>query len=130
MMNRYLDWFEKAKRDLEKAKIDYTNKFYEWVCFTCQQSAEKAVKALGMKISFDLWGHSIFLMLKVTSEKISIEEKLLNEAKLLDLLYIPSRDPNGFSIGKPSDYYTEKQALEAIDAPGKIIEFCESHIFG
>lgn len=129
-MNRYIDWFEQAKRDLEKARIDYTNKFYEWACFTSQQSAEKAVKALGMKLSFDLWGHSIFQMLKVISENISIEEKLLDEAKLLDLLYIPSRYPNGFSIGKPSDYYTEKQALEAIDAAGKIIGFCESHIFG
>ncbi|MFN3411605.1 MAG: HEPN domain-containing protein [Exilispira sp.] len=129
-MNRYLDWFEQAKRDLEKAKLDYANKFYEWACFTCQQSAEKAVKALGMKLSFDLWGHSIFQMLKVITEKIPIEEKLLNEAKLLDLLYIPSRYPNGFSIGKPSDYYTEKQALEAIDAAVKIIGFCESYISG
>ena len=45
-MNRFKDWFEQAKRDFEKAKLDVKNEFYDWACFTSQQAAEKAVRAL------------------------------------------------------------------------------------
>jgi len=58
-MNRFKDWFEQAQRDFEKAKLDAKSEFYDWACFTSQQAAEKAVKALCMKLKFDVWGHSI-----------------------------------------------------------------------
>ncbi|MCX8082080.1 MAG: HEPN domain-containing protein [bacterium] len=127
-MNRWKDWYEQGKRDFEKAKEDLKNKYYEWVCFTSQQSAEKIVKSIGMRIGLTLWGHSITEMLNLISEKIEISENIKDAGKLLDLYYIPPRYPNGFPSGKPSDYFTEKQAKEAIDAADKIIKFCEMHI--
>ncbi len=32
-MNRYLDWYEQAKIDFEKAKNDLELGYYEWCCF-------------------------------------------------------------------------------------------------
>jgi len=128
-MNRWKDWYDQAKRDIERARIDIDFKFYEWACFTAQQSAEKAVKALALKIGLNLWGHSIFEMIKILSGKIEIPEKIGEYAKLLDLYYIPPRYPNGFASGKPADYFTEKQALEALDAASNIIRFCEGILF-
>jgi len=32
-MNRYLDWYEQAKIDFEKAKNDLKLGYYEWCCF-------------------------------------------------------------------------------------------------
>jgi HEPN domain-containing protein len=127
-MNRWKDWFEQGKRDLEKAKLDLKNGFYEWACFTAQQSAEKVLKGLGLKLGVVLFGHSLTEFLNILSGKIEISEKMREKAKLLDFYYIPARYPNGFSNGKPSDYFTKKQAEEAIDATDYIIRFCERHI--
>jgi len=127
-MNRWKDWYSQGKRDMEKARLDAKNGFYEWACFTCQQATEKVIKALGMKMGLTLWGHSLNEMINLLSEKLTIPEEIKDKAKLLDLFYIPPRYPNGFAAGKPADYFSEKQAQEAIDAADSLIRFCESYL--
>ncbi|MBC7361743.1 MAG: HEPN domain-containing protein [Candidatus Aminicenantes bacterium] len=127
-MNRWKDWYDQGKRDLEKAQLDLKYGFYEWACFTSQQASEKIIKALGMKAGITLWGHSLTEMINLLAEKIIIPEEIKEKAKLLDLYYIPPRYPNGFASGKPADYFSEKQAKEALDAANSIIRFCESYL--
>lgn len=127
-MNRCNDWLEQAERDFEKAILDVQYSYYEWACFTSQQAAEKAVKALCMKLGFDAWGHSITNIFTLLKKHIDISVDFLEKAQLLDTFYIPSRYPNGFSIGKPADYYNAKIAGEALDAAQGIIGFCKTHI--
>jgi len=127
-VNRYLDWYEQGKLDLEKAKKDLESGYYEWSCFTAQQSVEKVVKALILKLGFTPWGHSITNLLKLIKKEIKISDELINKAQVLDSYYIPTRYPNSFSEGKPSDYYNRKMAEEAIDAASEIIRFCENYI--
>jgi len=126
-MNRYLDWLEQAQRDLQKAEIDLRYEYWEWVCFTAQQAAEKAVKAMLMKLGNSVWGHAITPMLR-SLEQAEVPTVIFEHAQLLDAYYIPTRYPNGFAEGKPSDYYNRKQAQEALDAASEIIRFCKSHI--
>jgi len=128
-MNRWKDWYEQGKRDLERAMLDLQYKYYEWACFTSQQSAEKVIKALALKYNLNLWGHSLTEILNILSQKIEIKEELKDYARLLDLYYIPPRYPYGFPSGKPADYFTKRQAMEAIDAAGNIIRFCEGILF-
>lgn len=128
-MNRFNDWYNQGKRDLERARLDMQCKFYEWTCFTAQQASEKVLKAVAMKLGFDIWGHSLTEIIRIISQKIEIPEQIVEDAKQLDLYYIPTRYPNGFASGKPADYFTEKQAREAIDAADNICKFCESHLF-
>jgi HEPN domain-containing protein len=127
-MNRWKDWYEQGKRDLEKAQLDLDRGFYEWACFTTQQSAEKVIKAMAMKEGITLWGHSLTEMIDLLSKKMKIPEEIEEKARLLDLYYIPPRYPNGFASGKPADYFSEKQAREAIDAANSIIRFCEGYL--
>jgi len=127
-MNRWKDWLEQGKSDFEKAKLDLHHKYYEWACFTAQQSAEKVLKALALKIGFNIWGHSLNEILTILSSAIKIPDEIREFAKQLDLYYITTRYPNSFPSGKPADYFTEKQAKEAINAAHNIIKFCESHI--
>ena len=131
-MNRWRDWYEQSKRDYERALIDIQYGYYEWACFTLQQSAEKAIEALGMARGLTLWGHSLTEMLKWIEQETGIEvpASVLDRARLLDLYYIPPRYPNSFASGKPADYFTEAQAREALDAADQIIRFCESHLPG
>jgi HEPN domain-containing protein len=126
-MNRYLDWLEQAERDLQKAEIDLRYEYWEWACFTAQQAAEKAVKAMLMKRGNSVWGHAITPMLR-SLEQAEVPTVIFEHAQLLDAYYIPTRYPNGFAEGKPSDYYNRKQAQEALDAASEIIRFCKSHI--
>ena len=127
-MNRWKDWYEQGKRDLTRARLDIDHRFYEWACFTSQQSAEKVIKGLALKMGLTIWGHSLTEIFRILSERIPIPENLKDDAKLLDLYYIPPRYPNGFPSGKPADYFTEKQAREAVDAADHILRFCESHL--
>lgn len=129
-MNRWKDWYEQGKRDLGRAMLDVEYGYYEWACFTAQQSAEKVIKALALKYGLNIWGHSLTEMLRILSQRIDIEEEIKDNARLLDIYYIPPRYPNGFPSGKPADYFTEKQAKEAIDATDNIIRFCEGLLFG
>lgn len=42
-MNRWKDWYEQGKRDLERAKIDIQYEYFEWASFTFQQASEKVL---------------------------------------------------------------------------------------
>jgi len=129
-MNRWKDWYEQGNRDLDRALLDIEhNYYYEWACFTAQQSAEKVIKALALRLGLTMWGHSLTEMLKILSQQVNIEKDIIDNGKLLDLYYIPPRYPNGFPSGKPADYFTEKQAKEAVDAASNIIGFCKGILF-
>jgi HEPN domain-containing protein len=127
-VNRYKDWIEQAERDLGKVKLDIRYRYYDWASFTSQQSAEKAAKALCMKLGFDAWGHSITNTLKLLKDTVDVPDEIIEQAQLLDTFYILARYPNGFSIGKPADYYNEKIAEEALHACEKVFGFCKTNI--
>jgi len=127
MANRASDWLAQAERDLSRAGIDIQHEYWEWACFTAQQAAEKAVKALLMSRGYTAWGHAITPMMR-SLEEVAVPAELVEYAQLLDAHYIPTRYPNGFAEGKPADYYNRAKAEEAVDAAAKIIRFCRDHI--
>lgn len=126
-MNRSQDWLDQAERDLCRARIDMQYAYWEWACFTAQQAAEKAVKALLMSRGHTVWGHAITPMLRLL-EGLEVPVKLIEGAQLLDAHYILARYPNGFTEGKPADYYNEQKAQEAVRAADEIICFCKAHL--
>jgi HEPN domain-containing protein len=126
-MNRYQDWLAQAERDLGRADVDIQHEYWEWACFTAQQAAEKAVKALLMRRGYSTWGHAITPMLRHV-EGVSVPVFLIEQAQLLDAHYIPTRYPNSFAEGKPADYYNEQKAREALDAARAIFRFCQDHL--
>jgi HEPN domain-containing protein len=128
MANRYRDWFRQAEADLKHAKNALGSGDYEWCCFAAQQAGEKAIKAVFLKNGMDAWGHTITTLLGNLSTSSPIKENLLECAKALDKHYIPTRYPNGFDSGAPSDYYTKREGEHAIECAHKILTFCENQI--
>jgi len=128
MPDRWKDWLAQAKRDLNHSVHACEDEDFEWSCFSAQQGAEKAVKAVFLYLHGESWGHSVFALLKALGDKIEISERLIEAAKNLDKHYIPTRYPNGFDSGMPGEYYTKKDAQEAIDNAREIIEFCEGSV--
>lgn len=66
-----LDWLRRAKSNLARARAGKISKdvLYEDLCFDCQQSAEKAIKALLISLDKEfLPTHSITRLLELVSE--------------------------------------------------------------
>ena len=130
MTERSRDWFVQAERDLETARWQLQGGFYEWVCFTCQQAAEKGVKALYQRLHAVAWGHAISRLLNELPDEMRPDQELVEAGVRLDRYYIQPRYPNGFERGAPQDYYTQKDGQEAIGYAQRILEFCDHHLSG
>ncbi len=123
-MERSKDWLDEANGDLEHAQHDVRGGFYNWACFSAQQSAEKAVKAVFQRMGAEAWGHSVADLLKELSKKHDIPERLSDEALELDKAYIPTRYPNFHPSGSPRSRYTKNEARRLIGYAERIVKFC------
>ena len=124
MPSRAKDWLRQAKRE----EMDLGQSYYEWACFSAQQAAEKAMKAVFQHLHANAWGHSITAFLREIVHHFPEAEKLASSGKNLDKYYIQSRYPNGFDTGTPEDYFTEEDAKKAIEDARQIITFCERRV--
>lgn len=123
-MERSRDWMDQAEGDLEHAKSDMKQGFYDWACFSSQQAAEKALKAVFQKLGAEAWGHSVADLLNELSKRSQVSEELINRALELDKAYIPTRYPNAHPSGSPRARYTKEEARRLIEHAEKVIEFC------
>ena len=128
MGNRYLDWFRQAEADLRHARNALDDGDFEWSCFAAHQAAEKAMKAVLQKFGMDAWGHTLTALVGHLPSIDCAPDSVVNCAKILDKHYIPTRYPNGFDSGAPTDFYTEEEAQKAIQCAEAIIEFCRNQI--
>jgi HEPN domain-containing protein len=109
-MERSKDWMDEAEGDLEHARSDMDRGYYNWACFSAQQSAEKAVKAVFQRMGAEAWGHSV--------------ADLLNElAKKYD---VPEGGPNAHPSGSARRRYTKEEARRLIEHAEKIFRFCSN----
>jgi len=127
LASRAADWMHQAKRDLQHARHDLRTSYFEWACFSAHQASEKAVKALLQHLHGEGRGHSITVFLRALSRRIPISEELREAGLRLDRL---SRYANSFDSGAPADYFSEKDAWEAIGHAASIVDFCEGRIPG
>lgn len=111
---------------MPKKSIEFND--FEWSCFASQQAAEKGVKALFQALRAEAIGHSVSMLMKKLPRSYAPNEELVNLAKALDRHYIPSRYQNFHPEGAPLDYYTRKDAEEAVKIAERIIKFCEDKI--
>jgi HEPN domain-containing protein len=128
MPDRSKDWLRQAKKDLAHARDSCNGGHFEWSCFSAQQAAEKAAKAVYLHLHGEGWGHSVYGLLKGLGDRVEVSQQLLDTAKSLDKHYIPTRYPNVFDSGIPADYYTKKEAQEAIKNAREIIKFCQGFL--
>lgn len=119
-------WLRQAEDDYETAVLLRKNGKFAQSCFFFQQSAEKAVKSIWYYNSEDPWGHGVSRLIDVfpieeIRDKFLIE--LIEDAKELDKLYIPTRYPNGLPEGLiPATAYTEKNARDAEAMAKRVID--------
>jgi HEPN domain-containing protein len=123
-------WFQQAFYDLKATRWNIEGGFYDTACFLAQQAAEKALEAFlyfqGARRTA-LLTHSIVEMVQVGGKKAKGITDLLDQARELDLHYIPSRYPNGIPSGYPHQFYGKKFADQALIAAEKIFSTIRDH---
>ena len=123
-MNRARDWLLQAEKDLETAEIARNAGRHEWACFATQQAAEKAVKAL--HLGQEAWGHLVARLLKELP--LQVPQELVEKARYLDGLYIPTRHPDAFPEGPLAEHYGPLQSEDAIGYAREILGFVRAQM--
>ena len=125
-MERSKDWMDEAEGDLEHARSDMERGYHNWACFSAQQSAEKAAKAVFQKMGAEAWGHSVADLLNELAKRYNVPEEYVNGALELDKAYIPTRYPNAHPSGSARRRYTKEEARRLIEHAEKIFKFCSN----
>jgi HEPN domain-containing protein len=129
MAARWADWLRQAEADLEHARHAHEDGHFEWACFAAQQSAEKAAKALHLSLGQEAWGHSVTELLDALRAGVpGVDDSLLDHARALDKLYVPTRYPNGLPAGAPADFFTAGEAEAAVARAEAILAFCRGKL--
>ena len=113
-------WLDTARQDLAFARHAAASGFHAPACFHAHQAAEKAMKALhyarGARV---VRGHGIRQLIE-RLEAPDLGDRLPG-ARELDLLYLPTRYPNGLDDGAPEEAFSSEQSSRALGFAGDIV---------
>lgn len=121
------EWYDLAATDLGVAKHLYETYYpkpLEIICYHCQQSAEKAIKAMIMY--YGAQGgmpklHDLSFLLNQIRNMVDVEDRFYDYADTLA--------PYGVSVRYPNELFLEdRHAREAIQYAGEILQWAESII--
>lgn len=107
------------------ARNDCDSGFYNWACFSAQQAAEKALKAVFQKTGAEIWGRSVSGLLRELTSKFEAPTGLFEACQELDKAYIPTRYPNALPAGSPSQAYNRGEAERMIGHAERVVVFCK-----
>jgi len=126
LVERSEDWMDQAEWDLKHAKSDLEGRFFDWACFSAQQAAEKAAKAVFQKLGAEAWGHSVADLLNELPRESRPSDELVEGALELDKAYIAARYPNVHPSGSPRSRYIRREAERLIQYAEEILKFCKN----
>jgi len=129
-VERSKDWLFQAEGDLDHGRHDLDHGYFDWACFSAQQAAEKAVKAVFNALGSDAWGHSVSELLEVLAQRINVDQSLVDTAKELDKVYISARYPDALPSGSPRSQFTRAEAERMVSHGTAILNFCQGQIPG
>jgi HEPN domain-containing protein len=119
-------WIEAAREDLDAARHLASGKHHAQACFHSQQVAEKAVTAVhyarGARVVI---GHSVRGLIEQLEPCTAALSALLDAARELDLLYVPTRYPNGLDQGTPAQTFSAAQSARALDLAARFLDAVE-----
>jgi len=116
-------WLKSAREDLRYAEYAADGDFHAPACFHAQQAAEKAVKAVHYRRGARaVIGHNVRALIEELDPPEVTLHALLDDARELDIFYLPTRYPNGLDRGTPGEAFSGKQSSRALELARKILE--------
>ncbi|PFX28348.1 sacsin-like [Stylophora pistillata] len=117
-------WLRQAEADLRAASNDLStgNPSYEWACFKCHQSAEKALKAVQFADdAFKTNRHNLTLNASQLDDSELLELATQLEHQLVDSTHM--RYPDRMPYPQiPNDVYSAEKAREGLRLAGEILQ--------
>lgn len=116
-------WLSQAQHDQETAKILFKEKRYSDVCYFCEQTSQKALKAyLYFKGERFINIHSVRALLEACVQHDSEFPRLFEEGGILDQYYLGPRYPDAVAPPAiPFEIFSGDQAKKALEICRKII---------
>ena len=117
-------WIKQAEDDLDSAEKNIDIKKYYVSSFLSQQSVEKSLKALALKIEKRLIKtHSVSKLGKL----LKLPENLLARISTLEPIYQETRYPD-VSSKVPSEEFEEKDAAEFLNIAEEVLEWVKKKL--
>ena len=120
-MRRAEDLLDDAQDSLGAAKDLLASRRWAKVCFMSQQAAELAVQAALNALGKERRAHDIHRLLEELGQERPESLAFIDEAKILDQYYIPTRYMNAFTEGSARAHFIEKQAQDAVATAERIL---------
>ena len=124
-MLRWADWLGQAKAELSAAEWLLEGDRHAWCCFTCQQSAEKALKALLDRHGIVRPGHD---MLALLSQLAITDQAISAAARRLNCYEVATRYPDIHPSGVPAEQYHREDAQSALEDARAILDFAHQRL--
>ena len=124
MRKEVMDWLNSAEDDLETAEVLLKQSVFYACAFYCQQSAEKALKALF--IHRFRKGTALHNLIGLANE-LDVPAEILSSSKRLNPHYIQTRYPD-VANAIPKDAYDDEIAGELLEEAKKVFEWTEKQI--
>ena len=122
------NWLALAEYDFETAKAMMKSGRYLYVAFTCQQTIEKALKALYVKEKEEPppYTHNLIRLAEELSIGKQIDEETNRFLERLNSYYIQSRYTEEiYQISKSLD---KKSAQEILSKTGELFKWLKKHV--
>jgi len=120
--------FRQADADLGLARTARDTGNYEWSLSPASKPPTKQSKRYFSICTREAWGHVLLALMDALPPQSKPDAELMDRARVLDRHYIPTRYLNGFERGAPVDFYSQKDADEAIAHAEAILGFCRNQI--
>lgn len=120
-------WLQKAEEDFRFAELGYRSRFFSHVCFLAQQVVEKCLKAMILKNGcvYPKTHKLVDLYAEAIQFTPNLSEKL-QDLKILDQYYIPTRYPDGIPGSLPEREPMAEEAKEALDIAKSVLALCKA----
>ena len=118
-------WFEQAKEDLEVAKLNHSFKKWYASVFFCQQSIEKALKALFIFKKNESPGqtHSLVFL----SSGLGLDKKYFPFIQELTPEFVTTRYPDLIDES-PYKIYGEEKSQKYLEKSEEVLEWIENQL--
>lgn len=124
--SEYLRWREEAGRALQSARLQREASLHNWACFSAEQAAQLAVRALLHGLGRGPWGHDLVRLGDgLEAAGVALPERLAEVMKRLGRHYIPARYPDAHAEGSAAEHYGPADSAEAIADAEAILGFVD-----
>jgi HEPN domain-containing protein len=123
MVQRDQDWLREAEAELGAARDLLGSGHWSWCCFTAQQAAEQALKAVCEHLRAPHFGHNLNVLRQAIEGHVAVAQSVRLACARLNRYYIPTRCPDAFDQGAPADQFFEADARAAVQDTEEVMGF-------